>query len=237
MKFAPILAGGTLALVLATLSTAKPVEPPDHVVNLDLKGIDTLEIQGGLNVEIMVTNSKPPRIWHEDEADSSVQVRYSGNRMVIDGKLPRWQTVNVRVPASVHRFVTGRRAASVKTFESLPAAEVTAAGDFSWSGDVAKLVLRAAPAGKPRRNECGVPRHEVEDDEDECDHRRALSVEKGRIGEVQVYAPGWKLHLGDPDRVGNVQAWLGSEGGVSMDEATHFGQIHLLSADPAKPAP
>ena len=52
MKFAPILAGGTLGLVMFTLATAKPASPPTKSIALDVRGIDTVVVARSLTAEV-----------------------------------------------------------------------------------------------------------------------------------------------------------------------------------------
>jgi hypothetical protein len=106
MKFAPILAGGSLALVLYTLATAKAVSPPLHFEALDFRGIDTLEVHADNALNIEIDARHEPGLSYADSTESRVETRREGSRLVVNAKLSGYTSFDVVVPASVHRFIT-----------------------------------------------------------------------------------------------------------------------------------
>jgi len=228
MKFAPILAGGTLAAVLLAFATAQPVVPPERVAALDVSGIDTLRVRSNDELQIVVDDAKKPTVSHPDSTKSTLKLRREGSTLVVDyQKEGNAGLLRLTVPPSVHRFDIngGRITAKVPMAE----AEVLSPDELSWDGDVRRLVLRdtakvSARLPAPGKEEC-----------DLCSP--GLANVDGHIGVLRVYSPKAQLMLAHPDNIGIVYAWLGSDGSVSMNNARRFDHIHVMNEDDGESEP
>jgi hypothetical protein len=234
MKFAPILAGGTLGLVLLTLATAKAISPPQKTLALDVRGIDTVVVRH-LAAEVVIHSTRPAQVQYADRADWGVSVRREGTRLYFD-RVTRADGPDVKivVPAGVHHFIG---VGNVQSDEALAQVEVEERGTITWSGDVERLVLRDTSDPKRHRDDAA---KSAKPGHCDCDYGSDLRVTKGKIGELKAYSPHAELHLDQPDSIGVVYAWLGPKGTVSLDNATRFEHIHLdqvIPGEASAPAP
>ena len=212
MKLAPIVAGGTLALVLVVLSTAKAVSPPHKRQALDMAGIDTLEIHTSGQSIVGINADQPAFLFYEDSVEAKVSLRRSGRVLVVNADIGEYAPLRISVPPSVHRFILTEGA--INAHVPMQGVEVQARS-VTWTGGVRRLVLHGSALPKPKAGECNCKSN-------------AFSVDKGKVGELRAYSTNGRLTLEDPDEVGVVYAWLGAEGTVSVTNARGFDHIYLL---------
>lgn len=215
MKSAPWVAGSALCLLLVALATANPFSPLRKVVPLDFTGIDTLELHGVMP-QIEISSRQAATASYSDEVDRTLEVVRKGNRLLITGHSEGWLDVQLSVPPSVRRF--GLQGARIVTKEPLQSIQVLSSNGLTWEGDVALLDLRdIADHSKDKDDECS------------CSGTN-FTVSDGHIAELLVRSPHGTLSLSEPDKIGAAYAWLGEKGGVSLDRARRFDNIHLLTS-------
>jgi len=220
MKFAPWVAGAALGTIVVALSTANAIDAPEKTTLLDVSGIDTLEVASNRSIDIEIDSGKPARAKYDDSTKSRLRVHREGNRLVVDSELDGYVEFQLSVPASVHRFVLD--GGKVHTKETLPEVEFLAKGDVTWNGNAGRLVMRDIKDRK--KGPC------------KCNYVLDFSV-AGTIGDAWFYSPNGQLHLSAPDEVGQVHAWLGPKGNVSLENARRFDHIHLVDSEDAMPPP
>ena len=212
MKLAPMVAGGTLGLVLLVLSTAKAVSPPNKRQPLDVAGIDTLEIRtSGLSI-VGINADEPAFLFYQDSVEAKVGLRRNGSVLVVDADVGDYAPLRISVPPSVHRFIL--REGEINAHVPVQEVEVQARA-VTWTGDVGRLVLRGSALPEAKAGEC------------QCKSNN-FAVDKGRVGELRAYSTNGRLTLEKPDDIGAAYAQLGPDGRVSVTSARRFDHIHLL---------
>ena len=222
MKFAPWVAGCALGIIVLTLSTAKAITPPRVVTALDTVGIDTLEVRSNHNVDITISSSEPAFATFDNSTAARFSAHREGSRLVLDAHMEGYENLKLLVPASIHRYLL--QDGALHTKERLPSVELLATGDVSWDGDARQLVMRDVNGSK-RPSKC-----------DQCGTATDFSVGGGDIGEALFYSPEGRLKLQDPDAIDSVYAWLGPDGGITLDGARRFDHIHLVPSEAQMPA-
>jgi hypothetical protein len=219
MKYAPLVAGSALALLLLSFATANPFAPLRKVVPLDFTGIDTLEFRGS-EPTIRITSGEPAQASYLDEVDRKMDVRRAGNRLVINVHSEGYLDLKLSIPSSVR--VLDVPGASIEAKERLQSMQVSTSHGITWEGDIARLDLRDTADHSKRTD-------------DNCDCSRTFTVSDGHIAELLVRSPHGNLRLTEPDKIDAVYAWLGQKGGVSLDGARRFDNIHLLTNEAQLP--
>ena len=214
MKFAPIVAGSALALLLLALATATPFAPPRKFMALDFAGIDTVEVRGNVP-RIQISSRWAPQVSYTNELDAKLEVQRTGNRLVITDRSKSIPDVLLSIPASVRAIDV--QGANIVTKERLKSMQVSASFMLTWEGDIDRLDLRdSADHSKLTRNDdcdCGGP---------------VFTVSDGRIAVLTMSTPQGRLTLSQPDKIDAAYAWMGNKGGVTLENARRFDNIHVL---------
>jgi hypothetical protein len=129
--------------------------------------------------------------------------------------------LQIHVPASVRSMEV--QGANILTKERLQSMYVSSSDGVTWDGDIARLDLRdTADHGEPGDTACG------------CS-ATSFTVSHGRIAELLVRSSHGILRLSEPDKIDAAYAWLGEKGGVSLEKARRFDNIHLLPTEAQLP--
>ncbi|MFT3807236.1 hypothetical protein [Arenimonas sp.] len=215
MKLAPWLAGTSLALLLATVATAKYADPASKTVALDVKGVHILEVRGDADVSIEISARRVPSYTYRVAEGNDVSVERVGERLMIRAKSGSSMNLGIAIPPTIDTFVV--EGAGFEAEAPIERAIIGASGYVHWSGDVDKLVF----------HDGGVP----------CDCKTRphgnFTVRKGRIGELQVLSGGADVNLHRPSTIGKAELRLG-DGDLTVNNARRLEHIHLI-ADPAGP--
>jgi len=201
---------------LVALATANPFTPPHKVVPLDFTGIDTLEFHK-MAPQIRISSRQAPQASYIDEIDNTLETRRAGSRLVITANFKGYSDLQLSIPPSVR--VIDVEGATLIAKESLQSMQVSSSEDMTWDGDIARLDLRDTA-------------HHSNQTHDDCScSATSFTVSNGHIGELLVRAPHGNLRLSHPDKIDAAYAWLGEKGGVSLEKARRFDNIHLLTAE------
>jgi hypothetical protein len=220
MKSAPLVAGSALGLLLLAFATAHPSAPLRKIVPLDFTGIDTIEVLGD-TPHIQISSRRAPQASYEDELNRTLKVRRTGSRLVIDVRSAGFLGVQLSVPASVRAMSV--QGADIVANERLQSMQVSSSDAMTWMGDIARLDLRdSADHSKHTDDRC------------DCEGTN-FTVSDGHIAELVVRSSHARLRLSQPDKIDAVHAWLGEKGGVSLENARRFDNIHLLPTEAQLP--
>jgi len=222
MKSAPLVAASALGLLLLAFATANPFAPLRKVVPLDFTGIDTLELHAFMP-QIQISSRQVAQASYSDELDRTLDVLRKGNRLVITAHSRGYQDLQLSVPASVRALDV--RGGQIVAKERLQSMQVSSSNDITWTGDIARLDLR---------DTADHSKHTNDDDDCSCGGT-TFTVSDGHIAELLVRSPHGQLRLVKPDKIDAVYAWLGEIGGVSIENARHFDNIHLLPTEAQLP--
>jgi len=220
MKYAPLLAGSALVLLLVALATANPFTPLRKVVPLDFTGIDTLVVHG-TSPQIQISSAEAAEASYIDETDKTLSVHRAGNRLLIAISSEGYLELKLNVPPSVRDIVV--HGGNIVAKERLQSMQVSTSNGVTWEGDIARLDLRDTIDHSSHASDhcgCGNP---------------TFTVSDGHIAELLVRSSEGDLELWKPEKIDAVYAWLGQKGGVSLHDARRFDNIHLLSAEAQLP--
>lgn len=221
MKSATWVAGFALGLLLLTLATAHPFAPLRKIVPLDFAGVDTIEVQGTMPA-IRISSKQAAQASYKDELGKSLDVRRTGSRLLITARSNGYHDLKLSVPASV-RAISVQEGANIVAVEPLQSLQVSSSDAIYWQGDIDQLELRdSADHSKRTHADCGCA-------------GTTFNVSDGHIAELRVRSSHGELRLSKPDRIDAVYAWLGEKGGISVEKARRFDNIHLFPAEAQLP--
>ena len=209
-----------MGLLLLAIATANPFAPQHKVVPLDFSGIDTFEFHGFMP-HIEISSRRTALASYDDELNVTLDVRRSGTRLIVTEHPGGYAGTQIIMPASVRAIdVEG---ANMVADERLQSLQVSSSEPLTWDGSIGRLDLRDSSHRSARTG-----------DHCACDGT-AFTVAGGQIGELVVRSPHGSLSLNQPDRIDAVHAWLGDKGGVALQNARRFDNIHVLSSEAELP--
>lgn len=217
MKYAPLLAGAAILMLMGVYATADYPSPETKTVPLDTTGITTLEMRGDSGAEIVISSRRSPSYSFTDVKGNKVSVLRSGDRLTIDAKVEDYRGVHVVVPPGVRSFLV--RSATLEAEQPLERVELVVSHFVDWSGDVDELVMRDGI--KTRQDKESGCRCKDSD-------RRNLTISEGRIGTLQVFSVDTSVDITEPEKIGHAILRLG-RGELTLKEVKRLDHIELVT--------
>jgi len=218
VKYAPLSAAAAMLLVILGIAASKPITPDTKVLPLDFSGIDSLTIiDEGDRAKIQISDVAPGQASFDDLKKTKVSVDRRSNQMTIRTNLSGYGGLVLVVPSTVRTFVFAQ--ASMESQGNLDRVLVRASSSILWEGNVRHLRVESTPRNSRCKEACGL----------------GVRVANATISHLEVFAPGSRVSLEQPDRIVAADLYLGPTGKVSVSDAARLG--HIVLRDSVSPFP